>query len=108
MPECPSAKTSDCGVVDCVKMQTLSFFFYYLHKESRCLTITIDKMKSLISDVIYSLKADDKGVAALLKLIVYLGEKVAPQLSLFISINSELVTQFSLKFQCVHSSWLWQ
>lgn len=96
-------------IADCVKMQILSFFFfYYLHKESGCLMVAIAKVKSLISDVIYNLKTDNKGAAALLKLIVYLGEKVTPHLSLFISINSELVTQFSLKFQCVHSSWLWQ
>lgn len=65
-------------------------------------------MQSLIPASVYIFETDNKGAAALPKLIVYLGEKVAPHLSLFISINSELVTQFSLKFQVVHSSWLWQ
>lgn len=36
-------------------------FFYYLHKESRCLRVAMAKVQSLISDVIYSLKNDDKG-----------------------------------------------
>lgn len=54
------------------------------------------------------LKTRDKGAAALLKLIVCLGEKVAPHLSLFISINSELAPQFGLKFQRVHPSCLRQ
>lgn len=96
-------------LMDHVNMQMLFLvFFYYLHKESRCLRVAMAKVQSLISDVIYSLKTDDKGATTLLKLIVYLGGKVVPHLSLFISVNSELVTQFSLKFQHVHSSSLWQ
>lgn len=91
-----------------VEMHVFLYFFHYLHMELRCLAVAIDKVQSLISVRVCSLKTDNKGSAALPKLIVYLGEKVAPHLSLFISINSELVTQFSLRLQLVHSSWLWQ
>lgn len=89
-------------------MQMISAFLLSTQgvKESSHCSHSQSEKSNLWCDL--QLKTHDKGAAALLKLIVCQGEKVAPHLSLFISINSELVPQFGLKFQCVHPSCLWQ